>query len=1525
MKGFSDRWLRVFFFSLMISLFCLILPGPLIAQEYGSISGTVYDSDGETPFDQPVSIQVIQGDPCEHWETVSQGTINPASGEFTVFGVPAGQYFLRIGNTGSTNAVENWWFSTGGSIQCRAAEQISLSADQELTDLAVITEHAGSISGTVTESDGGKPVENIHIYVEADACRGGWLSGANTDENGNYTLMGIPAGTVYVKTWTGGSDPAFVNQTYDGDTGTLDCEQAQGVPVIAGETTTEIDFQLDTGVTISGRVTDTLGNPIPNLWVHAFDDLCGGNGLGGGRTDDQGYYTTAGLPPGDVYIEACPDCDNLNYVNSWWTGSGNPGATDCGDAQNLNIQAGVDATDIDFQLAQTATLSGTVFEMDGTTTFDQPGHIYLTQGDPCHHTQYHRGIDISPETGEFTIEGITPGSYYIRIDNTEGTNLVERWWNSTGGSADCQEAESIDLSVGQHFEGLTMNTQAGAVLSGTVYESDGITPIQGLRVFARVSACDGQWFGNMDTDENGNYTISGLPGGTVFVGTCGTCNENNLLFVDATWDGDTGSQDCNQGIGVEVTAGETTAGIDFHLEAGVTISGRVTDTSGNPIPDLWLHAFDNACGGRWLGGGTTNEQGYYTTAAMPTGDVFIEACPGCHDQNYVNNWWTGADTPGSKRCEDAQNLNLQAGVNAEEIDFILNPAGSITGRVTESDGITPIPDLHVYVNDDGCNSNWGMGRNTDENGYYTIPGIPAGTVNVRACPSCSGHSHTNEWYDGEDGTGSEDCNQAIDVSVTAGATTEGIDFALEYPIFVEIIMSQRPEDTFNTWYGIYFFDFDNFDIDSVVSITMSGPSGSPVYNYTREEGDDDDFVKNQWNGFHVSAPGVQPEVGTYTFAVVTDDFSTTVTHIRRENITLPLVDAGTMSPTDGSEITSTVPVFEWGGIENPPMPVYYRLQVYDDTGYQIYASQRKAGLRSVALPEPLFDPGRTYSWHVSVYDTYDGNLVENASHTQSYTFTIADTTSNSHASPPAIDLNGWGTLSWRRSNTDATYMSIKVIDHDGIAYDGSSHQVSATLNGETYSLYHVRSDSAYEAYYEYWDADNPAPAGDYIFTATDPEGNTGSLTDTVVVNQLPIFDENTFDMIPSGTSPTLRWDALPGAVRYRIRIYDNNWNIIFQGYPRTQLDMTYTLPPGILQPDSHYYYRIEAWDSHSSFDTDNGSASGNIAFTTGEESVDPLVEIGTYSGAATRNSGDQGTYLNFWVKIHDARGVPENIESVTATFPDGATIPLELDYNESSTCGIYYAEDFGLPIASGDYTITVENLDGNTHSVTDTLDVNPIGYPDDTTVNAVVDGTRVDVTWEGIDEAAFYRVEINDMDGNRLHNLSTTQNAYTIPAGYLKENSYQYRITTWREFFDQGINNSSQSVMKTFEIGSTEPDQQIPRQVLSGQDQALDVPADAKIIGTGARETLNILMNVSASFTAGNGDRINLPWNRSDYTLTSTGNRLYLDEDSGCRVTLIVNGTSTVAFADGEEVELKMLFEPGVPPMVILGENVIGN
>jgi hypothetical protein len=1133
-----------------------------------------------------------------------------------------------------------------------------------------------------------------------------------------------------------------------------------------------------------------------------------------------------------------------------------------------------------------------LFQADGQSHFDQPVHINIHQGNPCHYYSHVSGTTIDPETGSFTITGVPAGQYFIKIHNAEETNAVERWWNNTGGSYDCDQAEPVTLSAGQNLPGLSFTTRAGASVAGTVYENDGNTPIHGnwgvnairtfdgqwvegadiqadgtyrirgllpgeyyilahpdtghvqkyydnvldmqqadiititatenipdidfaletggtvsgtvyeangttpipnLHLFAQSQACGGFGLGGTNTDAEGNYILRGLPAGTVHLYACPSCDIDGKPFVDGFYNGDTSTRDCTQAMDIPVTAGQTTSGINFKLEPGVSVSGTLFLPDGTTPFDQPVHVNvyqGDPCGHHDHVAGTVVDPttGTFTITGVPPGQYYIKMNNSDSEPtNVVERWWNSNGGAFLFDCSQAELITVTEGQDLNELTFTTQTGANVSGTVYEYDGVTPIAGDWGVIAQRTSDQRFMGGSHISSDGTYEIKGLPPGDYFIRA--ETSSTPHAIEFYDN-----AATAQDAAVISVTGTEKIPGIDFTLEYPLFIDIISSRSPDNTFSTWYGIYFFNFHNFDLDKVVSITMKDPSGTPRYHYTRADGDQDDFVRNQWNGFHVSVVEDQPPLGEYTFDVVTDDFTTTVRKTRTVNNTMPIVDASTMSPMDNATVDARIPVFEWKAVENPEMPVFYRIQVFDDTGYRVYASQRVADLYSIALPEGVLQPGKTYTWEVYIYDTHDGNKVENSSSSQALSFTMADTLSTNHAAPPAIDLDGWGAVSWRRDNTDATSMWIKVIDHDGIAHDGSSHQITVTFNGETQPLYHVSSDSAFEAFYEYWDGDTPAPAGDYVFTVTDPEGNTATASDTLVVNPLPIFDPNTLGIIANGTSPTFTWNALAGAIRYRVRIYDMNWNKIWHGYPQTTPSPSCTVPPGILLPNTHYRYRIDAWDSHSSFDTDNVSASGDMLFTTGDESVTPFIEAS--NDAYIWSTSDREPYLSFYSRVHDVQGVPDNIKSVTAEFPDGTTIPLYLFEKESATSGIYYNEDFTLPFAAGDYIITVEDLDGHTYAHTDTLDVDPIGYPDAAAITATVSGTQVDLSWDPVTDAGFYRVELYDINQNRIHNFVTAETTYTIPEGYLKENTfYRYRITAWREFFDQGVDNASSSGM----------------------------------------------------------------------------------------------------------------------------------
>ena len=103
---------------------------------------------------------------------------------------------------------------------------------------------------------------------------------------------------------------------------------------------------------------------------------------------------------------------------------------------------------------------------------------------------------------------------------------------------------------------------------------------------------------------------------------------------------------------------------------------------------------------------------------------------------------------------------------------------------------------------------------------------------------------------------------------------------------------------------------------------------------------------------------------------------------------------------------------------------------------------------------------------------------------------------------------------------------------------------------------------------------------------------------------------------------------------------------------------TITVPPGILNPNSIYRYRIEAWDTHSPLNVDNVSktpASNDdnyIFYTDGNEAETPFIDLQD-TGVRTVTSEFSGTELSFWIEVHDAQGVPGDIQSVNRDPPRG--------------------------------------------------------------------------------------------------------------------------------------------------------------------------------------------------------------------------------------------------------------------------------
>jgi hypothetical protein len=280
------------------------------------------------------------------------------------------------------------------------------------------------------------------------------------------------------------------------------------------------------------------------------------------------------------------------------------------------------------------------------------------------------------------------------------------------------------------------------------------------------------------------------------------------------------------------------------------------------------------------------------------------------------------------------------------------------------------------------------------------------------------------------------------------------------------------------------------------------------------------------------------------------------------------------------------------------------------------------------------------------------------------------------------------------------------------------------------------------------------------------------------------------------TTPTFDWDAVTGANHYRVRIYGRNDNKIYTGYTKSS---PYTLPPGVLKPQGFYKYRIYAIKDHQWFEVDNVSASdrNKTMFWAGpDEAQDPYVDLYSIGVGTWTSDTPVGTRTYFHIEVHDAQGVPGNIESVKVLLPDLSTeVNLYLDYNDSDTCAHYRGDYFGA-IQSGEYSFTVVDKDGNSHSKTEVLTPNPIDPPSEASLlpanNTVVGDTGVSFDWNDVSGAAFYQLLLYDKDLNYLFQVNTTESEYTLPPGLLKENSqYRYRVRSRREFFEDNADNGA--------------------------------------------------------------------------------------------------------------------------------------
>ncbi|MBE2197986.1 MAG: DUF11 domain-containing protein [Anaerolinea sp.] len=754
--------------------------GQVISPPYGIIQGIVVQDDGVTlAWVYNVGSRAAYPDGQEYGNTY-----NLSDGRFYLGGLPDGDYNIWV------HAPYPWtsqWYNGQPQWNWQDAEALNISGAGTVA-ITVTLQPGGRITGTVYADDGVTPLPNINVDTE----QGGY--GACTDENGNYTIEGLGYNSYIIVAgrdwnWCTGQYSIYAPEYYPEASSSGD---ATPIDIYAGhDDIPDINFTLDIGGVITGQVLDdATGLPLANVQVHASEYDTGWYGAGS-STDASGVYTITGLIAADYRVSANPP---VGYARQYYNHQLYHHLAD-----RVSVVTGVAITDINFDLLPGGAITGTVYAEDGVTPLANV-HVDVEHGGfgTC-----------TDEYGRYHINGLPYGDYKVHAGGgwnwclNQSSLYIREYYPETP-DPDLATLFTLDATT-PLYTGVDFTLAVGGGVTGQVIAGDTGLPLVNVKVFASDFP-NSQYVSEGWSDASGVYTITGLYDGDY----CISVHDSNTIPDGYAMQFYDGAQSCNDATPIPVSDGGVTGGIDFALQPGGVITGRVIDqNSGLPIANTHVdvHA-DN-----WGWGTCTDGAGYYTHRALPYGDYRVSSgdgwnwCqnqPGAYGQEYYFE---------KRFYHEADIVTLDGGTTAvPDINFTLEKGGYLAGNVRD-DNLQPVPNLRMVAVQGTGDCPWCENHiadaYTDANGDYLIGPIAPDSYTVLADTNANGQLLVSEYYNDV-----YQLSSATFVTVTSEMTTGGLDFILDPGVWLTGHVTVPPGysnanisvDAWKTdgiWYGVW--------------------------------------------------------------------------------------------------------------------------------------------------------------------------------------------------------------------------------------------------------------------------------------------------------------------------------------------------------------------------------------------------------------------------------------------------------------------------------------------------------------------------------------------------------------------------------------------------------------------------------------------------------------------------------------------------------------------------------------------------
>jgi Carboxypeptidase regulatory-like domain len=352
-------------------------------------------------------------------------------------------------------------------------------------------EKPGMVRGRVTAADTGAGLRRARVMLRATDSRPGPGTlplSAQTNENGEYEIKEVKPGRYSVMATRNG----YVSQAYGQKPVDFSSMSQPGtlLTVRAGETVSQIDFQLIRGGVVEGHIIDQNNEPLSRVMVQLsrYRTLQGKRNLMPvnmpAMTDDRGYFRLFDVAPGSYYLSATYRSFGFPDGGSAFPPTYYPGVLSPEEASKIQITAGGEVTGINMALTElmSFTISGKVYGSDGKP-LSGARVMSVRQSSAESFNVMPAGGGGTDGDGNFKMANIIPGKYRL---------------TARSGREGKMESGSAVVEVGDaDINNVALILGSGAEVTGRIVMEDqtGSVDARQIRIFLMPESGAGPFFG----------------------------------------------------------------------------------------------------------------------------------------------------------------------------------------------------------------------------------------------------------------------------------------------------------------------------------------------------------------------------------------------------------------------------------------------------------------------------------------------------------------------------------------------------------------------------------------------------------------------------------------------------------------------------------------------------------------------------------------------------------------------------------------------------------------------------------------------------------------------------------------------------------------------------------------------------------------------------------------------------------------------------------------------------------------------